>query len=314
MMTDNFIEQTISAEESGARLDRCLRLWIPYLPQSVIEKTARKGLLRVEGKKAKPSHRVEEGQTLSFPSFFLDLEDRVEEKRPTILTHADKKWLKSLILYEDADLLVLNKPAGIVVQSGTKQRKSLDAMLVAYNETYRPRLVHRLDLDTSGVLVFAKTLPMARWLANAFKERTVQKIYWALVSGVPQQKEGIISLSLTKKQDSTGEKIRVDMETGVKAMTTYRVIEALGHRVAWLELMPQTGRTHQLRIHCAEGLKTPILGDGKYGGKEALLLAGKNLHLHARTLIIPLPHGKTMTFEAPLPKEMEDTFQELGFR
>ena len=271
-------------------------------------------MIKIEGTKAKPSTRVEEGQILSVPAFFLELEERGKEKRPTVLTHADKKWLKSLILYEDSDLLVLNKPAGIAVQSGTKQTKSLDAMFVAYYEDiYKPRLVHRLDLDTSGVLVLAKTLTMAQWLTHAFKERTVQKIYWALVAGVPQQKEGVISLSLSKKQDPQGEKVRVDAQDGVKAVTSYRVVEALGHRAAWLELMPQTGRTHQLRVHCAEGLKTPILGDGKYGGKEALLLGGKTLHLHARALTIPLPNGKTMTFEAPLSKEMEEMFQEFGF-
>jgi len=208
---------------------------------------------------------------------------------------------------------VLNKPAGIAVQSGTNQKKSLDAMLVEYDPTSRPRLVHRLDMDTSGVLVFAKTLPMTRWLTNAFKERTVQKMYWALVCGVPQQKEGVVSLALSKKPDPKGEKVRVDAQTGLKATTTYRVVEALGNQVAWLELTPKTGRTHQLRVHCAEGLKTPILGDGKYGGKEAFFLGRRNLHLHARRLVIPLPQGKTMTFEAPLPKEMLETFQELGF-
>jgi len=312
-MTENVIEKRISPEENGLRLDRCLRLWIPHLPQSIIEKGARKGLLKVEGIKSKPSHRVTEGQTLSFPSFFVDFEERVEEKRPTPLTNADRKWLKGLILYEDSDILVLNKPAGIAVQSGTNQRKSLDAMLVAYTEEYRPRLVHRLDMDTSGVLVFAKTLPMARWLTNAFKERTVQKIYWALVCGIPQKREGTISLALAKKPDPRGEKVRVDLQTGLQASTIYRVIETSRQRVSWLELNPQTGRTHQLRVHCAEGLKTPILGDGKYGGNTALLLGRKALHLHAHKLTIPLPKGKTMTFEAPLPQDMRETFQELGF-
>lgn len=312
-MTENQIEKRISSEESGLRLDRCLRLWIPHLLQSIIEKSARKGLLKVDGKKEKPSYRMKEGQILSFPAGFRDLEEREEERQPTILTNADRKWLKSLILYEDDNVLVLNKPAGVAVQGGTNQRKSLDAMLVAYDDTFRARLVHRLDLDTSGVLVFAKTLPMTRWLANAFKERKIQKTYWALVCGVPQENEGVITLSLAKKPDPIGEKVRVDHQEGLKATTTYRVIETVGNRAAWLELMPQTGRTHQLRVHCAEGLKTPILGDGKYGGKEACLLAGKNLHLHARTLVIPLPNGKTMMFEAPLPLEMEATFHELGF-
>ncbi len=303
----------VSSEESGIRLDRYLRLWIAHLPQGLIEKAARKGILRVEGVKAKPATRVEEGQTISFPESFLSLEAEVEHQTPKELTHAERKWLKGLILYEDSDIVVLNKPAGIAVQSGTKQTKSLDAMMDAYDETCKTRLVHRLDRDTSGVLVMAKTLPMARWLTKAFKDRTVQKIYWALVCGVPDKKEGLIDLSLSKKQDPLGEKVRVDQEEGVRAKTYYRVIEALGQQLAWLELIPKTGRTHQLRVHCAEGLKTPILGDGKYGGKEAFPFGRKTLHLHARALVLPFPQGNMMTFEAPLPEEAQDTFQELGF-
>jgi 23S rRNA pseudouridine955/2504/2580 synthase len=303
----------VSSEESGIRLDRCLRLSIPHLPQGLIEMAARKGILRIEDTKAKPSTRVKEGQILTFPKSFLSLEPEVQKKKPSVLTHAERKWLKDLILYEDSDILVLNKPAGIAVQSGTKQKRSLDVMLEGYYEDCKPRLVHRLDMDTSGVMVFAKTLPMARWLSQSFKERTVQKIYWALVCGVPSKKEGVISLSLSKKPDALGEKVRVDPEEGVRAKTYYRVIEALGKRVAWLELIPKTGRTHQLRVHCAEALKTPILGDGKYGGKEAFPFGRKSLHLHARALVLPLPQGKTMTFEAPLPKELQETFRELGF-
>jgi len=312
-MAEKLTERKISEDESGLRLDKCLRIWIPHLPQSIIEKAARKGLLRVEGDKSKASFRVAEGQLVAFPTNFLSLEGEIEKKKPKILTHADKKWIKELILYEDSDIVVLNKPAGISVQGGTNQSKSLDVMMEAYYETFKPRLVHRLDMDTSGVLVFAKTLPMARWLTNAFKERTVQKTYWALVCGVPQKKEGVISLPLSKKPDPLGEKVRVDHIEGVGATTYYRVIEALGNRISWLELNPKTGRTHQLRVHCAEGLKTPVLGDGKYGGNEAFPLGRTPLHLHARTLTFPLPQGTTMTIEAPLPKELQETFQELGF-
>jgi 23S rRNA pseudouridine955/2504/2580 synthase len=312
-MAEELIEKIVSYEESGIRLDRCLRLWVPHLPQSLIEKAARKGILKVQGTKAKPSTRVEEGNTVSFPKSFLGLQEEGPENKAKILTAADKKWLKGLILYEDADIVVLNKPAGIAVQSGTKQTKSLDALMALYFEDCKPRLVHRLDLDTSGVLVMAKTLPMARWITQAFKERSVQKIYWALVSGVPKKKEGVISLALSKKPDPIGEKVRVDQEDGLRATTYYRILESLGNKVAWLELAPKTGRTHQLRVHCAEGLSTPILGDGKYGGKDAFALGRKSLHLHARALILPLPQGRTMTFEAPLSKEMQETFQELGF-
>lgn len=311
-MIKELTEKKVSQEESGTRLDRCMRLWIPHLPQSLLEKAARQGRLKIDGVKAKPAQRVEEGQGVSFPTSFLKLEEVLEKKQQTLLTHAERKWLKGLILYEDAELIVLNKPADIAVQSGTKQSRSLDALMRAYDETSNPRLVHRLDLETSGVLVFAKSLPMARWLTKAFKERKIQKIYWALVCGVPHQKEGVISLPLSKKQDAFGEKIRVDREEGVHAITAYRVLEALGKRVAWLELIPKTGRTHQLRVHCAEGLKTPILGDGKYGGQDAFPFGRQPLHLHARSLTLPLPQGKTLTFEAPLPPALQKTFQELG--
>lgn len=306
-------ERKVSEEESGMRLDRCLRLWIPRLPQGIIEMSARKGRLRVEGEKQKPSFRVQVNQIVSFPSSFVTLSEEPLEKKPKPLTAADKKWLQDLILFEDAEIVVLNKPAGIAVQGGTNQTKSLDAMLELYYDTCKPRLVHRLDLDTSGVLVFAKSLTMARWLTKAFKERTIQKVYWAIVVGVPKKKEGVISLPLSKKADNMGEKIRVDTEDGVHATTYYRVIEALSNRLAWLELIPKTGRTHQLRVHCAEGLKTPILGDGKYGGAEAFPFGRKSLHLHARAIVLPYPEGHSFTFTAPLPKDLQSTFKELGF-
>jgi len=226
----------------------------------------------VDGKKAKTSHRVLEGQKVSYPTHFKTLEIEVPYHEDPPLTNAERKWLKSLIIYEDAEIVVINKPAGIPVQKGTKQHKAFDAYMDAYYEEGKARLVHRLDKDTSGILVMAKTLPMARWLTQAFKERTVHKTYWAIVCGVPQKKEGLISLSLSKKADPTFEKVQVDEVNGLHATTYFRTIEALGNTLAWLELSPKTGRTHQLRVHCAQGLKTPILGDGKYGGTDALFL------------------------------------------
>lgn len=310
--TEELAQKIVSGEESGVRLDRCLRLWIPHLPQGLIEKAARKGILKVEGNKALPKTRIEEGQTISFPKTFLALDEEAKPKELQPLTHAERKWIKELFLYEDNDLLVLNKPAGIAVQSGTKQKKSLDSMLVRYYEDIKPRLVHRLDKDTSGVLVIAKTLPMARWLTQAFKERSVQKTYWAVVCGVPKRPEGVISLSLSKKADSLGEKVRVDAREGAHATTHYRTLDTLSTKVALLELTPKTGRMHQLRVHCAEGLKTPILGDGKYGGTEAFPLGRKELHLHARAITVPLLKGKSKTFEAPVPSYFQETCNELG--
>lgn len=305
----------IKQDEAEMRLDRCLRLWIPKLPQSLIEKAVRKGILKVDGMKVKASFRVNIDQEVSFPASFLDLKEEPSQQKSfsLTLTQTERKWLKTLILFQNENILVLNKPAGIAVQRGTKQYKALDDMLRLYDPDSQPRLVHRLDQDTSGVLVFARSLPMARWLTKAFKERKVQKVYWALVCGIPQKKEGVISLPLSKNPNPIWEKVQVDLKEGLSAITTYRILETLGHRIAWLELIPKTGRTHQLRVHCAQGLKTPILGDGKYGGKDAYPLGRTTLHLHARSLTIPLPDGKSMTFEAPLPEELQKTFQELGF-
>lgn len=314
-MENKFIEKKVTADGSGTRLDRCLRLWFPQLPQGAIEKAARKGHLRLEGQKAQPKTRVQEGQLVSFPASFSTLSPEPVQREPKTLTHAERKWLKSLILYEDDEIVVINKPGGIAVQRGTKQTKALDELLGLYFEPdFTPRLVHRLDKDTSGVLIVAKTLPLARLLTQAFKEHKVEKTYWALVCGVPEKKEGIIDLPLTKKQAAQGEKVQVDLRGGVKALTAYRVLDDLEKRVAWLELNPKTGRMHQLRVHCSQGLKTPIMGDGKYGGKEAFPFGRKPLHLHARRLSLTLPNKKKITFEAPLPDAIRETFQEMGFQ
>ena len=294
------VTKIIPIEASGVRLDRCLRLWIPKLAQSLIEKAARKGLLKLDGKKVKPSHLVNEGQSISFPEIFLSLASNIPAAPSVGLTRKDRSWLKSLILYEDNDIVVLNKPPGIAVQKGTGITKSLDTMMKSYETAYMARLVHRLDRETSGILVFAKSLPMARWLTQAFRERKVQKTYWALVYGVPEVSQGVISLSLSKKP--TAEKMQVDQDKGLAAMTCFRVLETSKNNVTWLELTPTTGRTHQLRVHCWEGLKTPILGDRKYGGREAIPFGRTDLYLHARSLVIPLPQGNTLTFEAAPPK------------
>lgn len=307
------VEKIVSEEEAGTRLDRCLRLWVPGLPQGMIEKGVRKGLVRLNGEKVKPSFRVELGQRLTFPQTFLTLELKTEKKVQRELTEKDREWIQSLIIYEDKDIVVINKPSGVAVQGGTKQSKSLDAMLNVFYSDVSPKLVHRLDLETSGVLVFAKSLPMARWLTKAFKERDVKKVYWAIVVGSPKHKEGVINLPLSKKQGAESEKIRVDHETGTHAVTGYKVLENLGKQYALLELRPKTGRTHQLRVHCMEGLGTPILGDGKYGGREAFPEGRTRLHLHASMIEIPLPDGKMKSFKAPLPKDFQETLFALGF-
>lgn len=304
--TKDLSVKTVSAEEGGARLDRCLRLWCAHLPQSLLEKASRKGLLTINGKKAKPADRVQEGQTIAFPSSFLSISGPTSTPtaKPVVLTKAERAWIQNMIVYQDKDLFVLNKPAGIAVQSGTQIKKSLDTLMKAFDSKGTPRLVHRLDQDTSGLLVFARTLPMARWLTQAFKERSIEKTYWALVHGVPSKTKGIICLPLSKKPEK--EKIKVDADGGLPATTFYRVLQTFSDGTTWLELKPKTGRTHQLRIHCAESLHTPIVGDRKYGGKTVTGKSRTFLHLHATELILPLPTDNALRLRAPLPEEFQE--------
>lgn len=303
------ITREITPEESGRRVDRCLRSWIPHLPQSLIEKASRKGLLTLNGKKAKPSLHVETGQVLSFPASFTTLKnDTPSSGAPRILSRANRIWIKSLILYEDTDLMILNKPAGIAVQGGPGITRSLDALMKAYDSSGTPRLVHRLDRNTSGILVFARSLSAAQHLTLAFKERKIEKTYWAIVKGAPAPAKGRIDLPLTKKME--GGKVRVDFDTGLPALTLFHTIQPLKNNLTWLELTPKTGRTHQIRVHCAEGLKTPIVGDDIYGEKSSSFTRPSSLYLHARSITLPLLHRKALTFEAPLPLAFEEALRE----
>ena len=221
------------------------------------------------------------------------------------------------MLYRDSDVIVLDKPAGLAVQGGTKTVRHLDAMLEAlrFGRAERPRLVHRLDKDTSGVLLLARSANAAARLSAAFRKGAVQKLYWALVLGVPRPARGLIELPLAKRARRSGERVVVD-DGGKAAATAYTVIDAAGRRMAWLALRPQSGRTHQLRVHCA-ALGTPILGDRKYGGASAVLpgtAAAPGLNLHARAIEFPRPDGKgDLRVVAPLPEHMRETWRRLGF-
>ena len=223
--------------------------------------------------------------------------------------------LKARVLHCDDQLLVIDKPAGLAVQGGSKTSRHLDGMLDALRfDGDRPRLVHRLDKDTSGVLMLARTARAATALTRAFASGQVRKLYWAVVVGVPAAAHGRIEQPLSKRFGAIGERMTVD-EAGRPAVTDYRVIERAGRRAAWLALAPLTGRTHQLRAHCAL-LGTPILGDGKYGGKAAFLEnegIGERLHLHARTIRFPHPTGGEVTVSAPLPPHMRATWRFFGF-
>jgi 23S rRNA pseudouridine955/2504/2580 synthase len=311
---------SISKDDGDQRLDRWFRKHFPEISHGRLEKLLRTGQIRLDGKRARASDRVTAGQTVRVPPVAPAQEaDRPRSgPKPKPVSERDAKMLQDAVLYRDADVLVIDKPAGLAVQGGTGLDKNLDAMLdsLRFEAAERPRLVHRLDKDTSGVLLLARSAKAARELAEAFRDKSARKIYWAVVVGVPSPERGTIDAPLSKHADhGRGERVGIDEEEGRNAVTRYALVERAGNRAAWLALMPETGRTHQLRAHCVI-LGTPILGDGKYGGAGAHLAGVKHhraLHLHARSIAIPHPAGGVLRVEAPLPPYMAETWRFFGF-
>jgi 23S rRNA pseudouridine955/2504/2580 synthase len=307
--------RTIPAAEADTRLDRWFRRHFPALSQGALQRMLRTGQIRVDGKRAEANTRLLAGQEIRIPP----MPDAVAPKpRQTVPVDARvAKDLAAMVIHRDADLLVLDKPHGLPVQGGPGIQKHLDGMLDAlrFDAAERPKLVHRLDKDTSGVLVLARNAAAAAKLAAAFRGRDVKKTYWAVTIGEPTPQAGRIDLPLVKQGGKRGERTApAEDGEGARAVTDYRIVDAARRRAAWLELNPITGRTHQLRVHCAEALGCPILGDGKYGGAAAHIegLSGR-LHLHARALHLPHPAGGTLDIAAPLPPHMKETFGFFGF-
>ena len=303
---------TVSEQEGDARLDRWFKRHFPQVTQGHLQKLLRTGQVRVDGKRAKADTRLESGQSVRVPP----LPDAPAPAPQPKVSDQEAEALRRLVLYRDEEVIVIDKPAGMAVQGGTGTTKHLDAMLDALRfGGDRPRLVHRLDKDTSGALVLARTLRAARALATTFRGREARKYYWAVTVGVPHPVAGRIDAPLAKFGDKHRERMAEDDE-GLRAVTLYKVVENAGKRAAWLALWPRTGRTHQLRVHCANVLKTPILGDGKYGGHEAFLPGAevaRRIHLHARRIIIPHPASGVVDVTAPLPPHMKDTWRYFGF-
>ena len=307
----------VSASEDDIRVDRWFKRHFPDLKHGRLEKLLRTGQVRVDGGRVKASTRLAEGQTIRIPPIPAEA-DSPKPPRTEEVSVEDRDWVRSLILYSDDDIIALNKPAGIAVQGGRKINRHIDGLLGALAEPgeERPKLVHRLDRDTSGVLLIARRADVAASLGQIFHSRSAQKTYWALVAGVPRPPEGTINMPLAKRADNEGhEKVVTDAEAGRSAKTDYRVVEVAGRRAAWVVLQPHTGRTHQLRVHCA-AIGTPIVGDGKYGGAESRLegVPGSDkLHLHARSITFPHPAGGDLTVTAPLSPAMTTTWKFLGF-
>lgn len=309
----------VKDDEAEMRLDRWFKRRFPMIGHGHLQRLLRTGQIRVDGARAKAGLRLAAGQRVRIPPV-KPAEGEALPARPTraatAAAEAEAENLKRHILYRDDTILVLDKPAGLAVQGGTKKEYHLDGMLDALQlgAEERPRLVHRLDQDTSGVLVLARTAAAARELTALFRTREVHKVYWAVVVGRPKVDEGAIDAPLAKRSGRKGERVVVDEDEGKRAFTRFRVLDSAGNRAALVELEPRTGRTHQLRAHMA-AIGTPILGDGKYGGQAAFLPMpdiARRLHLHARSIALPGPGGRPRVIVAPPPPHIRATLKMLG--
>jgi 23S rRNA pseudouridine955/2504/2580 synthase len=336
-MSSQIITETVSDKEAGARLDRWIKRRV-QLTQGQIEKMLRTGQIRVNGARAKANQRLETGHEVRLPIF--STETMAPKKHHAEKASAeDKAFLESLILYEDDDMMALNKPAGIAVQGGSGQGRHIDGLLMSVygDEEHRPVLVHRLDKETSGVLLLAKHPRAAHQLADMFRGRDMDKVYWAVTVGVPNPPMGQIRCWMVKgipdENEPDGYRV-VDPKAGGKrrdgdrermfrsaqgvegarhSITDYNVISTAGPKAAWVAMRPETGRMHQLRFHMLE-MNTSILGDHKYKSRREVPQGlADGMHLHARALVIPREHGKPTVIVAPLPPHMKQTFEQLGF-
>lgn len=305
---------TVTPDDDGVRLDRWFKRNLPQVGFATVSRWARTGQIRLDGKRVKPDDRLAAGQVLRVPP---GGEQKQREPKPRRELSAEEiAEARAMVIRETKSAVVFNKPPGLATQGGSKTHRHVDGMLDAFVEgdAPRPRLVHRLDKDTSGVLLVARTPGSAASYSKRFSGRSARKIYWALVVGVPEVAEGMIDAPLAKQPGTGGEKMHVDEENGQPAKTRYRVVDKAGKRAAWIELEPLTGRTHQLRVHLA-AIGHPIVGDGKYGGQDAFLTGAisRKMHLHARRLIITEPDGGKLDVTAELPEHFAATMESLGF-
>jgi len=304
---------TVTAQEEGMRIDKWFKANYKGVPYTLFQKLIRKGAIKIDGKKAKTDMRLVEGQEIRLPTL------EVNEKKEPIKSSATKedadKFITQNILYQNKNMIAINKPPGIPVQGGSGVKMSIDDMLpYLAGKKDKLRLVHRIDKDTSGVLLIARNMNAATELTTAFRKREIEKTYWALVIGVPSPKEGTIIMPLSIQNFGMGEKTVPDDKGGKKAVTHYKVLETAGQTVSLVELAPESGRKHQIRAHMAE-IGFPIVGDGKYGGKEAFIEGiSKKMHLHAKSAFHPNIMGDKIDVEAELPRHIKESIEFLGLR
>lgn len=311
----------IGSDEAGMRLDRWFKLHYPGLGFGALQKLLRSGQVRLDGGRVKADARVQPGQVMRIPPLDMDKKAHAPLTGHSIRNRDNADVLARMLLYEDDRVFVFNKPAGLAVQGGSGVLRHVDGMLETWRNKKgeKPRLVHRIDRDTSGILVVARTRGAAQALTSAFRTRDAKKLYWALVRGVPRKKEGKISTWLAREAGAKVDHMRV-CEHGEPdadhAVSYYRILDTAGRSIAWLEMEPFTGRTHQLRVHAAY-IGHPILGDAKYFyADENWVLPGgmqNRLHLHARRIRIPHPSGGVLDVTAPLPPHMVQSFSLIGF-
>ena len=313
-MTRSF---TVEADDDGIRLDRWCKRHLPEVTFNVVSRWSRTGEVRLDGVKTDPGARLVPGQTITLPDAEATPVSTAPGEAPRRpLSAAEIAYAQGLVIHRDKAAIVINKPAGLATQGGTGTTTHVDGLLdaLSFGFPQRPKLVHRLDKDTSGVLLLARTARAAAFFSKAFAGRTARKVYWALNIGLPEPDAGEIDAALAKQPGSGGEKMHVDPATGQKATTRYRVVDHAATQASWIEFQPLTGRTHQIRVHAA-ALGHPIVGDAKYGGRDAFLTGGisRKMHLHARRLVVEHPDGGTLDLTAELPPHIADSFAMLGF-
>ncbi|AQX28155.1 MULTISPECIES: RluA family pseudouridine synthase [unclassified Bartonella] len=312
----------VEADENGMRLDRWFKIYYPNVGFGYLQKLLRSGQIRVDGGRVKNDMRLIVGQSIRVPPLFINENDSFPVINQTICRQNDRITLKNILLYEDSKIFVFNKPAGLAVQGGSGLTCHVDSMLEAWRNKKgeKPRLVHRLDRETSGVLVVARSRGAAQALTAAFRARETKKIYWALVRGVPRKKQDKISTWMVREIITTqADKMRVcerRQTDSSHAVSYYRVLDTRGKSLSWLEMEPYTGRTHQLRVHAAH-INHPIIGDSKYffsdNNWELPRGIQNRLHLHARRIRIPHPSGGILDITAPLPPHMVQSFNLFAF-
>lgn len=317
-MNQQVINETVSPKEEGVRLDRWVKRRL-QVTQGQLEKLLRSGQIRVDGSRAKANTRLEAGMVVRLPPVHQASAEEKEAYKPGKITSRDQDFMREMIVHEDEEMFALNKPGGIAVQGGTKQGgRHIDGMLDALSDgEYRPKLVHRLDKETSGLLLIAKHPAAAARLGDLFRSREMEKVYWAVTVGAPKPAAGQVRCWMAKGQGPEGRERMVHAaqndEGARHAITDYVTVSTAAQKAAWVALRPQTGRMHQLRFHMHE-LGTSILGDDKYETRrEVPQGVAKGLHLHARALLVPRPNRKPVLLQAPLSGHMKETFKTLGF-